>query len=486
MIFRRLLGYAPVQAAQALASFGAVYAFTRLLGAEDYGRYALVLTLMGVLHTMALSWAEAAAYWFHARAEAQGRLASHYRTQGVLMAIACIPGLALVGVAWAVAGAAPDYRPAIAWLFLLLPLSTLINTCLETHKAAGRVVRYAPVEMSRVLGGFAFGAALAWIGGLGAAAPFAGLAAASLIVAAVELPAFLKRGAGGVFDRREARAAFAFGWPVAGALLLDLALSAADRFIVAWYLGEAAVGAYAAGYGVADKTVFFLCVWAAMAGAPLALAAYESGDRAAFEAAAKRFAQILFLIGVPAAAGVALVAEPLAYVMVGEDLRDQAAAIMPWIAFAGLLNGVGFCYFAESFQLARRTGLRALVIAIPALSNIALNFAMIPAFGLIGAVWATLIAYAMAVILLGVIGGRLVRLPVPWADLAKVVASVALMAGAVSLVPDLPQGVALIAKAGLGALVYGAAAFALDAGGVRALLREALASRLAEPQRSEA
>ena len=64
MIWRRLFGYFPASLAGGLASFGAVYALTRLLSPAEYGFYALALTTMGIVYTLSVTWAEAAAYRF--------------------------------------------------------------------------------------------------------------------------------------------------------------------------------------------------------------------------------------------------------------------------------------------------------------------------------------------------------------------------------------------------------------------------------------
>ena len=45
-LLRHLAGYLPVQIASGIAAFGGVYVFTRLLGPEEYGRYALMLSVI--------------------------------------------------------------------------------------------------------------------------------------------------------------------------------------------------------------------------------------------------------------------------------------------------------------------------------------------------------------------------------------------------------------------------------------------------------
>jgi O-antigen/teichoic acid export membrane protein len=470
MLGKALLGYMPVQLAQALASFGGVWVFTRLLGADAYGQYALLVSVMALAHTATLTWSEAAAYRFHAKAEAEGQLPDHYRSVLVLWALACVPAVVLIGLAWLVAAHAPAYRPGLAVLLVVLPLAGLVTVSLETHRAAQRVGSYVALELPRVVVGFGLGVVLAAFSDLGAAAPLVGLAGGTALAAGMALPGLLARGRGGRFGPARGRMHFAFGWPVAAALLLDLALSAGDRFVIAALLGEAAVGAYAAGYGVADKTLVVMAMWATMAAVPAMLLAWEQKAHADFEAHARRFFGLMIAILLPAAAGLALVARPLAEVMIGPELREAAASVLPLIAVAGVFNGLQH-YFAEAFQLTRRTGVRAGLMAIPAVANIGLNLVLIPQFGLMGAVAATLSCYVLLIALYWGVGRRFVALPVDGGMVVRVGLAVTAMAVCVSLVPAWGGIGELLAKAAVGAVVYGAVAWRFDLGGLRSLIK---------------
>jgi O-antigen/teichoic acid export membrane protein len=240
--------------------------------------------------------------------------------------------------------------------------------------------------------------------------------------------------------------------------------------MIAYFLGEAAVGQYVAGYGVADKTVLLICSWATMAASPLLLAAYEKGGREAAEREAAHLARTLLLLAMPAAAGLALVARPLGEIMVGEALREQATRIMPWIAFAGLLNGFLVQYIGEAFNIIKRTADRALLMLVPVCVNVILNLILLPRIGLMGAVYATLIAYAAGIIVLGLAVRRHLRLPVPLNDLVRISLATLAMAGAVSLLPDLGGWPELMLKGLTGAGVYAMAVYALNAGGARDLI----------------
>lgn len=469
MIWRHLLGYLPASLAGGLASFAAVFAFTRLLGAEAYGWYALVLTGFNIAYTLLITWGEASAYRFAGEAQARGGMADHIRTTLGLVALSTGAGLLVLACA-AMLVTEPSLRFAILAAAAVMLLSPIVTASQEMNRACGRVARYSAVRMTQDVGAFLIGVFLAWRAGLGPAAPFAGLACVLFVLAITEGTRLWRESAGGRFDRTRIRRYLGFGMPVAVSLVLAIALDAGDRFLIALYLGPEAVGIYAAGYGVVDKSVGLICIWAAAAGGPLMLAAWERDGREGLKHASAQAAATLMLVAAPAAAGLALVAHPLAEVMIAEDMREQAAAFMPWIALSGLMNGFVLHYLSESFQLSRRTDLRAALMAIPAVANLGLNVLLIPPFGLMGAVYATVASYALALVLLGVVGRRLAPLSLPMGDFARIGAACVAMAIAVQLLPapgGLPE---LLLKAAVGACVYAAAAVALNAAGARAAL----------------
>lgn len=477
-LIKHLTGYLPVSLANGLVGFGSVYVFTRLLGADDYGRYALMFSAMVLIHTMTMTWVEAASYRFASIAHEEGELENHYHTGlRLLFRSHVLMGITMFLVWWFLYRSDPHYSAIFPWLFVATVFNSIGQLAFEAHRAHQRIGRYALMSTARIVFGFVAGALVAYMGGYGAAAPFVGMVAACTTIGVIEGAWLWKRARGGTRSPERSRQWMSYGIPIAAAIALDIVLSVADRFLIDFYVDEAAVGAYAAGYGVADKTVLMICAWAALAGSPLIMAAYEKdGAEAASGAARGLFNTILFL-GLPAATGLALVAQPLAEAMISQDLRVQAAEIIPWIAFAGLLNGLLIHYVSESFQLVRRTDQRALLMIIPAVSNIALNIVLLPSIGVMGAVYATVGSYALGVVLLGAVGRRHVVLPLPLAEIAKTVIAALAMWPVVALLPDWGSWPELFLKAGAGAVTYAFVALVLNAGDARNMLSSALNRR---------
>ena len=469
-LLKHLTGYMPVSLANGLVGFGSVYAFTRLLGGEDFGRYAVLFSSMALVHTLTLTWAEAASYRFAGQAVQTKDLPGHYRTALVFVFRSLLLSAVGIGLLAVFFRHEPAYLKTLPWLLAVMAVNTFGQVALEAHRAHQRVKRYAVSEVLRILVGFTVGVGIAFLTGFGAAAPFIGLLFGGMAMLLREGPWLVDQARGGELGPERSKAWIMFGVPVAAAMVLDILLSVSDRFLIKYYLGEYAVGAYAAGYGIADKPVLMICAWAALGASPLMMAAFEEDGKAAAETAAGDLFKMILFLGLPAAVGLGLVAEPLAQAAVSEDLRVQAAKIIPLIAFSGLLNGLLIHYVSESFQLVRRTDQRALLMIVPVIANLILNIVLIPKVGLMGAVYATVISYGLAVLLLGAVGRRLLCLPVPMHEVFKVGFAALCMWPVIHILPDLGSWLELFMKVILGGAVYILVAVLLDAGGARGLI----------------
>ncbi|WP_417492731.1 lipopolysaccharide biosynthesis protein [Maricaulis sp.] len=476
MLGRHLLGYLPVQLTQAIVGFGGVAIFTRLLSADDYGQYALALAALSLFHMATFTWLEAAIARFHARAEARRRLGDHLATAYGLYLLMALAGAVLIVAALTVLPFDARLKTALVFAAISLLLRALLQIGLVTHRAAGEIGRYSALEAGSLMLGFIIGVGIIFTTDLGAAGIFMGMAIAAAVALVVDLPLMLRRAAGGRRQLVRARAYAKFGAPVSASLVFEQLLSVGDRFLIAAFLGQGAVGMYAAGYGLADRLLDIIFIWFGAAVWPLTIKALESEGAEAARDVAGRAAGLMALIAFPAAAGLALVAVPLTTIIIGENLREQAAVILPWIALSGLMKGMMTYYFHEAFTLKRRTASMAAIMAAAALLNLGLNLVFIPIFGIAGAAAATVIAYFLSLLVCAWLGRKFFPLPLPWADWLKAAAATAVMAVVVMSLPAIESAwLMLLAQGVTGALVYIACALALNVADCRSWLADARA-----------
>jgi O-antigen/teichoic acid export membrane protein len=473
MFWRGVVGYLPMNIVQGVVGLFSIVIFTRWLSPADYGVYALAFSAMTLAHTLVFAWMEAAMARFYAPEAESGSLANLITTLyrcwlGAALAFAAIAGVILL--VWP--GDGPVKIAVVAGLAAILARS-LAKLNQERRRAAGDVRGAALLDIAQTVGGFAVGAGLIVVG-LRGAGPIAGLGAAAAVALIFVLPAELRRTRGGEFAPNRAQSYAAYGLPVALSLILALALATTDRFLLAAFLNDTAVGVYHAGYSLANRTLDVMFIWLGAAGGPALIMALERGGGAALEKAAREQAGLMLALGVPASVGLALVARPLAEVMVGPALREGAASVTPWIAASALFAGLTTYYTHQAFTLGRRTGLLLLAMSIPAAANVGLNLLLIPRLGLEGAMIATTASYGLGLAASIGLGRFAQRLPLPLGAVAKAALASAIMGLAVSRLPSLGGVAELGLKAFVGVIVYGALAYALDIAELRSKGRGAI------------
>lgn len=479
MLNRHLLAYLPVYLAQALVGFGSVVVFTRLLSPEAYGQYMLVLTGSALISTLIFTWLDAAVARYHARAAARGRLGGHLFTALTLFALIAAPLLAVGVLLLFVLDLGPSLKTACTYALAYMLLRAGVMIALETRRAAGEAWRYSLLETFSLAGGFAFGAALTLFTDLGSAGPLAGLALASGLALVFDLPALARKARKDRAHRARITAFFAYGGPIAFSLIFEQLLTSGDRFLIVAYLGEAATGAYAAGYALADRSLSIIFLWLGMTTGPLLISALEHDGRDAAQKVARQTGALMGAIGFPAAAGLALVSPDLARLMIGEELAATAASIVPLIALSGLMNGVMTHYFHTAYTLGRRTGSMALIMTGSAVLNLVLNAALIPLLGLHGAAWATVAAYGVALIACVFHGRTIFPMPIPTVEWSKAAIATAGMSAGVLVAPSIDLVLADLAlQIGAGVLAYAVLMLALDGLGVRGWIRDKVMARL--------
>ncbi|MDA8708509.1 polysaccharide biosynthesis C-terminal domain-containing protein [Hellea sp.] len=479
MMGRSMLAYIPVNLANIIVSFGTIVVLTRLLNGEEFGRYALAMITMQFAHMGLFTWLEAAMARFQARAEREGDVNSHLKTI-YAYAVACgAAGFALMMVVlWAL----PLSQIMKTLLVATLASTTLqifFNLGMEAHRAAHRIRRYSFTYSTQMLMSFTIGILLIMTTPLREIAPFIGIIIALLVTLAIDLPFMLKQMKGGVTQPAKANTYFRYGMPICISLLLAYALNSADMYLIAGMMGEASAGQYNAGYNLANRSLEILFVWISMAATPIAVTLMEKEGVEGSRQIMKDYGASLLWIAMPAATGIALVSKEFGFIL-GESVRAEAITVMPLIAFAGVLNGLISYYAQRAFMLSGKTSMFMWAMVPPVVLNIDLNIWLIPIYGLMGAVYATVISYALGFVLAIIVGRRFYPLPIPFRAVLEIGFACGCMALSVLALPDLSQFhdfIALGIKAITGASVYAIVCMVINAANSRSFIKNLVEKR---------
>jgi len=474
MIGRSMLAYLPVNLANVVTAFGTIVVLTRLLTPEEFGIYAIAMITMQFTHMALFTWIEAAMARFHARAERENDVSTHLSTLYRLGFLTGITGFALIMILiWVLP--LPE-RLAFVLIFALAStcLQAIFNLGMEAHRAAHRIKRYSVSYSGQTLFSFTLGILFILFTPLREASPYIGIIIGLIIVGGVDFLFMLKRMKGGHYDTDKAKTYATYGLPLCIGLLLSYALNSIDVYLIAGIMGEASAGEYNAGYNLANRSLETLFVWISMAITPVAITAMEQEGTLRAQSILKDYGSTLMWLAFPAATGIALVSQDAGFIL-GEGVREGAVTVMPLIALAGVINGLMTYYVHRGFMLSGKTHKYVWALVLPVILNISLNLVLIPRFGLMGAVWATVLCYVVAIIIATILARQDYPLPLPLRAAVEIAACCALMSGAVLLLPlegMEPGFITLMIKAITGAIVYLLACWLLNAANCRAVIND--------------
>lgn len=274
----------------------------------------------------------------------------------------------------------------------------------------------------------------------------------------------------------------AFSIPMIGFELASVILSLGDRYVIQSRLGAGDLGVYSAAYNLSDYLKIVLITSVASTVMPVYLRLFEQEGQAATRVFLAQVLHFYLLVAVPVVIALVVVGEPLV-ALVASAKYAPGAAVIPWViggmALEGLLPVVGAALYIH-----KRSKVILNIVVVAAVVNILANLVLVPAYGILGAAWATFASYALMLALALWFGRGSLRLSVPWLALARFVGSAVLMAWVVAQLDLASPVINLVAQVMLGVVIYGLLMVMLDSPSrqllpmVAARLKSQLKSRL--------
>jgi O-antigen/teichoic acid export membrane protein len=242
--------------------------------------------------------------------------------------------------------------------------------------------------------------------------------------------------------------ALRYALPLFPAVFSIWILDRADRFVIGHYLGPTGVGVYSANYALASLLMLFQTPFQ-MTLLPKVASLWDT-DR---DTAAKYISvsnKAFLTLAIPFVIGLPVVSRVILEKLGNAEIAAPSSAVVFLISAGVMLWGVSIIQ-SQVFHGARKTSAIGMVTLIAAAVNLALNFALVPLFGVSGAALATLISYAGVCIAFYVLGRDVMRLKVYGGYLLKCTAAALVMAAVIYLMsPTRLRGVIAATLAGGG------------------------------------
>jgi O-antigen/teichoic acid export membrane protein len=242
----------------------------------------------------------------------------------------------------------------------------------------------------------------------------------NLVTAAVffvVLYAYLRKHLAWEFSWKIARESLVFGLPDVPVRVSRWALKLADRLILQRFLPLSVVGLYSVGYSLGSMPFELIASSTAIAILPFfyrtATEESEHDSKALFAIVAAYDAALLGFLGL----GTVLFARE-AILLFTTSRYLEAESIVPYVVWASVCEALSFVP-ARGIYLMKRTAALPVLYVAPAAINIGLNFVLVPRYGMIGAAWATLLAYPVMLAWTLWLAQRVYPIPYDYVRIAK-------------------------------------------------------------------
>jgi O-antigen/teichoic acid export membrane protein len=276
-----------------------------------------------------------------------------------------------------------------------------------------------------------------------------------------------------VLDSPVVRESMLYGLPLLGLNFSGVVTDLGDRYVLEYFCPSSDVGLYVAGYNLATYATALFVPALNSALIPVTMNAWaEQGPEETSKSLAK-FLRYYALVALPVVFGIWAISTE-AIRLLASAKYQAAAMVLPWVLGAKAIQGAYYPFLA-GFFLSKKTGYLALFLAGAAVLNIALNVALIPSMGMMGAAVATFVAYAFYILAGGLFSQRYLRLRFPMRSFLAYGAAGLAMLGLLRLIPSpASDALALAFKIPLGMIIYLGLVVALD-GEARTLFLRILA-----------
>jgi len=405
ILFRDGFNYFLSKVIPGLMGFLSVLIFVRLLGVEQYGRYAMIFALVMAWASGLSGWLSQGVLRFQSQWHHPDDSENFFRSTMLGMLLSAIAGFVFLGIAMPALGIEKGWS-------LFVPLALLCGLIAYTV-AIGRL--QASLQSRKVLWLEISRAVLCLL------IPVSFVALAGLrdyrlllfgIAAGYSLPLaswFLFRqrprskNAGELFgkpsveSRRVLSEVWQFGWPVAVWLLCQQGLLVSDRYFLQRFFGYADAGVYASMYDVIVRSFSLLFMPVTLAIHPLVMNFWNSGKRA--EALRAIYTGVLYqlLLFVPIAAGLFFLSPLMTRMVLGRQSPVASALALP-LTVGGFLWQV--CLLSHKpLELLCQTKRMLVGISLALAINIGGNWLLVPRYGYRASAYLT-IASATAYLLM--------------------------------------------------------------------------------------
>jgi O-antigen/teichoic acid export membrane protein len=404
---RDLLTYMPSRVLPGLTAFITTPLLTRLFPPAEYGYWALASSTSSFLVALSISGFGSAVLRYYQIYKTKATLNVFFATLGVsiVAAIMVVTGIGFLSLLFLKEYLPPALGQLLPLIFLIFVAQSIFTVFITILRSQGRSGSFTFFQLFMIYGGLGLGLLLVVIFGW----RVDGLLWGSFIALAVALPFLIFQATKGVgvhprhFHNTDALQLWQYAWPLTLGNVAMWGLRVSDLYIINLFRPEKEVGLYSVSYNISAKSIELLVALFLLSVTPLVYGTWENEGREAAEKVLTMVTRVYFILCLPAAFGLTVLAQPFVALLASPDYYE-GSKIVGYVALSTFIWGLtdiavtGLLIKKKASQL----GVNQVVAA---LTHIGLQFLLVPRFGYVASAISTLIGYTLLLVL-NAIGSR--------------------------------------------------------------------------------
>lgn len=365
--------------------------FTRYFTPEEYGDYSLVFITINIVSVFLYTWLSNSVWRFYFKYKKSGELSSFYPSLLILIFTATII-FSLIVLPWAFLQENVLISRLIILLFLQTFLNQLTSIVLIIIRLENKSGLYNTIHSTRAILSFFVQLILTFQFNFRIEAIPIATMLIELLILLVMIKPILKNVIIN-FKKITKTVLLEIGKYSIPGIVTNLSivlLTFSDRYIISIFCDVGQVGIYNQIYNFSQISILALVQVFFSVINPDFLKTLEYFPDKIYKYLSQYYKYYLILI-LPITFYMSIFAKPISTIFFGEDFREGYDMI-PYVAFSAFING--FILFKDTkFKFEKKYKLVSIGFIIATLSNVGLNFLLIPLFGYKMAALTTLISY---------------------------------------------------------------------------------------------
>ena len=425
---------------------------TRNLVIADYGAFALILVTLGLLPPLAALGLQSSLVRFGAAAKDKRDIRELFYSMGfiVLVVSLTLSGLFLLFVPQI---AASLFQNNLTTALLLIPnilIACLTVYVLQYFVTFQQIKRYTYLNLFNAYLETALVAYFV-LSGYGLEGAVIALLIEQLVVFSITMYLIVAEIGFVIPKFTHVRQYLNFGLPLVPGSISSWIVNSSDRYLIAFFLGAAAVGYYSPGY-TAGTTISVISAPLAMLLPAVLSRHYDENSIADVRTIMTYSLKYYIGIALPCVFAISVLSKPILLLLTTQQIATNGYLVTPFVAAGTALFGV-YAVLVQIIALKKKTAIMGTIWILCAALNFGLNLVLIPYLGLIGAALTTFLAFLLAFVLTTIYSFRYFKFDVNGGFIVKSVCGSSIIA--VFLLLWNPSGLlSIVLSIALAAAIY--------------------------------